>query len=120
MFPIRFCFGYSSEKKDVALPNSIIMRIQQESIATASIRFIHNGLFVEVPSGMLIKNETDDEMVSTVAHADNRCFVLGWTCSYSITLNGREIVSLINTRDWDPDQFMTPPVERFWNISVPR
>lgn len=116
----RFYFTYPTERKDVIIPktNGIILRIKQDSIATASISFIQDGQPVEVPKGITIKNKTNDEMVSLVFTSNNREFILGWTCTYEITLNGEEFVSLVNPKDWDPDLFLMPPEDRYWSIYV--
>jgi hypothetical protein len=101
------------------LPNGIDLQIRRESVATASIQFIHQGQNVEIPDGLVINDETNNEIVPPNFVSNNRYFTLGWDCSYEITFDGKEVVSLVNARDWDPDLFMTPPDERQWSLYTP-
>lgn len=114
----QFYFQFPTSRVEIPLPNglSTVVRIQQESVATARATFICHGYEIKMPDGLVIKNITNCYDVEPVFNSENKCCVLDWTCSYEIWYNGQEIASLINPRDWDPLLILRPSEERFWNI----
>lgn len=100
----------------IPLQNNIVLKICRESIATVCVKILQNGVEVNVPDCLEIKNRTNNEMVSTVYNT--QYFILGWTCSYEIFFEGELVVSLVNKRDWDSDCIFMPPEQREWSVYI--
>jgi hypothetical protein len=100
----------------IPLQDSISLKIKRDSIATACVSFVQDGVEVNVPDDVIVKNRTYNEIITPVYNTQN--FILGWTCSYEVYSGGKLIVSLVNKRDWDPDCIFMSPEQREWSVYI--
>ena len=110
-----FSFSYPDMIR-IPLQDDIVLKMNRDSIATACVSFVNKNINLNVPDGITIKNITDNEIVLPVFNT--QYFILGWTCSYEISFNENLVVSLVNKRDWDPDNMFISPEHREWNVYI--
>ena len=72
---------------------------------------------VNVPEGLSIVNTTEGTTVSPCYPFQSH-FILDFTCSYEIMWEGKKVLTLIQSHDWDPDVILLPAEQREWYVYV--
>ena len=114
-----FSFTTRVECVRVYLKNGPCLLLQNQSIATAQVSFTKEGaeMEVNVPEGLSIVNTTEGTTVSPCYPFQSH-FILDFTCSYEIMWEGKKVLTLIQSHDWDPDVILLPAEQREWYVYV--
>lgn len=93
-----FCFR---DKKilEIVLDGGIILRTERVGFAIARVYFVDDSSAeVPIPNGFVIRDITNNVTVAPCRNA--KFFMLAWSDTYSISLNGELITELATQRHW--------------------
>ena len=84
---------------ETLLDNGVLLRIERCGFAIARVYFVDDGFVgVNIPAGLVVYDDTNNGIVRKLSNRQE--FLLAWSDSYTITLNGVLIIQLNTQRQW--------------------
>jgi hypothetical protein len=84
---------------EIVLDDGIILRIGRAGFAIAPVYFVvDSSAEVPIPNGLVVRVITNNVAIAPCRNA--KFFLLAWSDTYSISLNGELITELATQRQW--------------------
>ena len=94
-----FSFKDDNYGLETLLDNGVLLRIERNGFAIARVYFVDDGFVgVNIPAGLVVYDDTNNGIVRKLSNRQD--FLLAWSDSYTITLNGVLIIQLNTQRQW--------------------
>ena len=94
-----FSFKDDNYGLETLLDNGVLLRIERCGFAIARVYFVDDGFVgVNIPAGLVVYDDTNNGIVRKLSNRQE--FLLAWSDSYTITLNGVLIIQLNTQRQW--------------------